>query len=229
MEDIYWAIHDRLPMPVQTILDHLPAFDTLTAMAARGSGLVQGLFQLASGSGVPYLPLILTLVAVYISLWTMYNTARTAVRATGFVVKYGALLGAAMSAYNYLSPSTGTNTANAPGRRGQEHWQNRPSRDYPGARNADGPSWSSTLLNFLNPEAAADPPRTRSRTARQAAAEPAGRAAPVAQGAKWLFNKVLSGDNLVDSVWEHVKEAGAEAMAGAAQDDGGRRRARRRS
>ena len=156
MDDLIYSVLDRLPLIFTQIYERLPEFSTLSTLG-------RGLYAITSR--VPYLPLILLVLAAYVSLYTMYQTTRQAMRASSFMLRYGALFGVLLTGYNWFNNNVMSNNQNnAPGARGQSFWQSRPSRDYPSSRssrNSGGNSFTSTLLNFINPDTNQDGPSSR--------------------------------------------------------------------
>jgi len=234
MDYLIDSIVDRLPPPLQYAYDHLPSYNL-------GSNILYKFYSITSA--VPYLPTMIALVSVYILFNVVWSATRTAMRASTFILKYGALLGTALTAWSYVQSSFG-GADSSPGRRGQDYWQNRPSKDFPaedrystGGDSNSSPGWTSMLWNFAKPlvsDIDKDTPssRTRSKQKKPATRNNQGQnefTEPLGDAAKDILGKALRGESVLGAVWEQIKDAGADAFAGAANNDASGKKKRNRN
>jgi hypothetical protein len=205
MEDIIYSVLDRLPPQFTQVYESIPIHQITSVLG--------GAYNLTSH--VPYLPVILALVAAYISFHLILSSARTAFRATSFVVRYGAIIGALLGGYNWLTSNGNGAQTNAPGRRGQEHWNSRPSRDYPQTRSRRGAaqsdnSWGSTVLNFLD----------KNNGQQQ-------QSGYASQAAKWAMNYAMGRESPIEAVFNQIKEVVGDVRDQAQEASEGTSRPRR--
>lgn len=173
---------DRLPEPLPTLYSYLPRYNTVQRF-------ILGIYNLSSN--VPFLPGILTLLAVYIAVFTLFNTIRSAVRMSMTISKYGAMLGMGLTAYNYF---TGNQQAQGTGLMGQaQNLYNSFQGNKGGVPDMFGNTQSKRS--------------TRSQTKKRKE-KSGGGIDPVG-----LFQKYMSGDGLGEAVWDQVKGMVDEATA----------------
>ena len=230
LQDFVESIIDRLPAPVQFIYGQLPRVSAVSSIATR-------IYSLASQ--VPGLSVILSLLTAYIAFYTVWSTMRTAMRASSFVLKYGALLGTALTAWSYVQSSfggdKGVSSRNSQGRRGQDYWANKPSKDYAPSEDdtqasSGSPDWMSVLLNFVNPPSDSDTssgPRTRSKTNSKSPRGQNSDPNPLTEAAKSVLGKTLKGESVLGAVWDQIKNVGSDYMQGGAQESSSKRRSTR--
>lgn len=189
LHDFVQSHVDRLPEPLPTLYSYLPSYNTIQR-------IVLGIYNLSSN--VPFLPGIITLLAVYIAVFTLFNTIRSAVRMSMTVSKYGAMLGLGMTAYNYF---TGNQQAQGTGLMGQA--QNLYNQFQGNNRGGSGgvPDMFGNTQTKRTTRSQSKKKRKESATSGGGGIDPVG-----------LFKSYMRGD-MADTVWDQVKDFVDDATA----------------
>ena len=187
LHDFVQSHVDRLPEPLPTLYSYLPSYNTIQR-------IVLGIYNLSSN--VPFLPGIITLLAVYIAVFTLFNTIRSAVRMSMTVSKYGAMLGLGMTAYNYF---TGNQQAQGTGLMGQA--QNLYNQFQGNNRGSGG------VPDMFGNTQTKRTTRSQSKKRKESATGAGGGIDPVG-----LFKSYMRGD-MADTVWDQVKDFVDDATA----------------